>query len=481
MTPPGRGLLGADETVLALSRALADTPGAKYVCGLAVARSLAGLEPGNLLVACRDVASCVARAVEATGLAAVPGRAGTGAFTLRGRGPRSVTFVPLGERIDPVLARASFTATAMAVDLERGGHLIDPHGGQADIDSRVLRSVQGGVKPLVEHPRRLLLAANLRRDLGLEPDADTERALRDASPAVRRVPPGDAWRSLSSAMRAGGLSSTAGFLRRTGVLGELLPEVRAVYDVPQNYYHHLDVWGHTMETLDRLDEMLRRPFEHFKAYGDRMVSHLTRRVEGDVLRVQLLVLAALVHDVGKAGAVKVLESGRIRFEGHEELGAKLAARVACRLGFGRRATRRLCSIVGDHMRLGFLLKDGENVASRLDAAVEMGDRCVEVVMLSVADRMATRGEATTTEALERFKRLATRMLSDWFWLNDFPPLVDGNDVVVHAGVPPGPRVAELLLAARVAQRESIVGSRREALEYLAPDFKGKMDVRDRNL
>lgn len=457
-----------------VSHELGDPHGGAWLCGMAVAQAAAGSEIGGLLIAVEDVAFACDAVSRVTGLVRVPDRSHPEIRHLARRGERTVTLVPLGPGISQSCAHASYTALSMAVRLSDPGILFDPYDGMTDLEAGILRLVEPCLR---EKPERMLLASVLNRRFGLVPDPGTGSEIRFAAPYASNIPPRKVWGSLSSSLATGGLSATAGLLKDLGLLSELFVPVGAIYAVPQNYYHHLDVWGHTMETLERLDEMLARPFDFFKAYGDRMVSQLTRRVEGGVLRLSLLALAALVHDIGKAETMTVQESGRIRFQGHAEAGASLSNEVSRRLGFGARATRRLAAVVGDHMRLGFLMKEGESAGSRLRAAVEMGDRTIEVVMLSLADRMATRGEAATEEALKRFTRLSTRLMSDWFWLRDFPPLVDGEDIIVHMGIEPGPDVGEALFRARVAQRESIVSSRDEALEYLAPDFKGKMSMR----
>lgn len=474
--PGGLGeKLGADQLFSEVRCALEAPPGRYYAAGSFLLETLTGAEPGGILVLCvPDIARADGRIALATGMSPVAVARAPGLVHLTRHGERGVTLVPAGSTtIEEALGRASFTVLATAVDLAEPGELIDPLGGIGHLEQGILSAAS----PIEDDPERLLLAARLRARFDLEPDEDTMLSLRRSAPLARRVQPRRAWAGLAGVFTAGGLSGSAAFLKETGVLEQLFPALADIYDVPQNYYHHLGVWGHTLETLDHLQEMLRNPRDRFKAYGDRLAAYLTRRVEGGVRRRTLLVLAALVHDVGKASSMSLEPSGRIRFQGHQLDGARLAVPIASRLGLGVKATRGLVAIVRDHMRLGFLMKEGETTASRLRAAVELGPHCPEVVLLSLADRMATRGEATTDEALERFKRVASRLLADWFWLRDVPPLIDGSDIIVHAGIEQGPGVGEALLRARVAQRECTVASRSQALEFLAPDFKGKMNVR----
>lgn len=473
-----QAFIDADGLFGALAAALAEFgPGCFHACGTYVLEAVTGSAAGGILILCAAPVEEVGRKIEAaTGLRPLRSPSRDGVLSLEAPGERGVALVPRLGGLAEDLSRAGFTVTAMGIALGRGPtSFFDPLGGIADLEAgRLVAASKGAIE---ERPRLLLAAATLSSRFGLTPGGPTLEVMRAAAPAVRDLAPRAAWRALSRALSCRGLSRTACLLRDSGVLDILLPEVAAIYDTPQNYYHHAGVWGHTLETLDRLEEMLADPSSRFKAYGHRVSAYLTRSVEGEVLRRPLLALAGLIHDAGKAQTMNVEPSGRIRFKGHAIQGAGLAEGVARRLGLGRRASRHLVGIVRDHMRLGYLIKEGETTASRLRVALDLGDHCVEVILLSVADRLATRGQASTPEAVERYCRVASRVLADWFWLRDVPPLLGGGEVMVHSGLEPGPAIGDALLAARVAQRESTICDRAQALEFLAPDFKGKMDTR----
>lgn len=447
-------------------RRAASRPAEAYVCGAYILEGLTGREPGGLLVATAGDPGRLAEALaRATGRAVVNPGGREGVFSLPGKGGRSLTVVPLDRDIRTHLRGCDFTARAMAVDVFDGPprHLIDPFGGQADIDSRILRAVTR--RAFSDDPARLLSAVGLFAEYGLVPDEGTLSLMRSAAPLAGRIEPFRAWKLLACLFGGRGLSSGARLLERSGVLAGLLPEVAATLDVPQNYYHHLGVWEHTLETLDRLEELIEDPARCFRAFDSRIRGHLRRELEGGVTRRAYLGFAALVHDVGKPGTMSVEPSGRIRFQGHQRRGALLAGGIAGRLGLRRRGAAHLEGIVADHMRLGFLLEEGETAEARLRAVRALGRRCIEVVLLSLADRMATRGEASTDETMARYARLATRVMHDCFWDMDYPPLVSGDDIVLFTGIEPGPEVGRALFRVRVAQRESLVSSRIQALEY----------------
>ncbi len=466
--------LEADDLFREVARA-AGRPAETFVYGDWVLEAAAGRQPGGMLVATTtDPATLAGSLARSTGRAVVVPGHREGVFNLASPGRRNLTVLALDRDIRTHLSDSGFTVQAMAVDAcsRPPRELIDPFGGLADLDSGVLRRVTPAA--FTDDPARLLTAVELCARYNLEPESGTGAAMREAAALIGRVGPSRLWRLIAGLFGGRGLSEKARLLERSGVMAELLPEVARTFDVPQNYYHHLGVWEHTLETLDILEAMMDEPARFFPAFGGRILAHLNGGLEGGIDRRSYLGFAALVHDVGKPASMSVQPSGRIRFQGHQEVGGKLAQGIALRMGLGRRGTGHLRGIVSDHMRLGFLLKEGESVETRLRAVRELGDRCIEVVMLSLADRLATRGEASTEEAMERYRRMATRVMHDYFWDLDYPELVGGRDVLLHLGLTPGPEVGRALFRVRVAQREALVSSRRQALEFLAPDFKGRM-------
>ncbi|MBU1671616.1 MAG: HD domain-containing protein [Actinobacteria bacterium] len=472
-----RALL-SDDLLTRVRLALAlPAPDTAYASGLYIAETARGLAPGGLLLECRGDTVAAARSLSGgLGLIAVPVSGLPGGFRLVDKegGGRDITLRPLAGAIHDSLEDSGFTIEAVAIDLfpAPGAGILDPLGGLADLLDGRLRTSHP--RALIDDPARVLGAAELCNRFDLVPETETRVSLRSAAGLVAQLSPARAWACLSRILSGGGIGAAARFLKEFAVLEVVLPELEAIYDVPQNYYHHLGVWDHTLLTLDLLEEMMRAPAAYFPPYGSRITAHLAGELEGGLPRRCFLGLVALIHDAGKAHTMSVEPNGRIRFQGHALEGARLAAGVAARLGLGRRGSRYLIDVVRDHMRLGVLLKEGESVRTRLGAVRDLGGHTIEVIMLSLADRLATRGEASAEEGLARFRRTASRVMSDYFWERYSPALLDGRDVMVHSRVGPGPGVADALFRVRVAQREAQIGSRDQALEFIAPDFKGRM-------
>ncbi|HEX8689411.1 MAG TPA: hypothetical protein VF729_04125, partial [Solirubrobacterales bacterium] len=301
MSGAGGGLAGRLDAapIVALSRRALPGDEKAWIVGGAVRDAVRGAEVTDLDLAVAGDPATVAQAIARTG--------GGHSFELSAEfatwrtvaGDRSwqVDVTALrGETIEADLAARDFTLGAVAVPLE-GGEPIDPHGGLADLERRVLRVV--GESSFAADPLRLLRAARLAVDLGLEIDAGTVAlARREASRAAE--PAGE--RQLAELRRLlGGPDPLRGLmlLDELGLTAVILPELEALRGVEQGPNHHLDVHGHTLAVLERTLEV-EANLERFA--GDRAAEArqlLDELLADEMTRGTALRFGALLHDIGK--------------------------------------------------------------------------------------------------------------------------------------------------------------------------------------
>jgi putative nucleotidyltransferase with HDIG domain len=257
-------------------------------------------------------------------------------------------------------------------------------------------------------------------------------------------------------------------LDRVGVLGVLLPELEQLKGVEQNPYHHLDVWGHTLEVLRQLVEMERDGYALLDPQADAVREQLERPLAEELTRGHALRLAALFHDIGKPATRALTPDGRVLFWGHDELGAGMTEEIGRRLRVSTALTQFLALIARRHLRLGFLVHErplSRRQVYRYLRACEPVE--LEVTVLSLADRLATRGERTKPDALEKHLELARELAAEAIaWRSEPPPQAPlrGDDLMAELGLPAGPDVGRLLERLREAAFTGEVRSRDEALE-----------------
>lgn len=222
----------------------------------------------------------------------------------RTRGERA-EFHPAATLEDDLRHR-DFTINAMAMAMDADGRLIDPTGGAADLGGRVIRHIGDS---LAEDPIRILRAARLAARLdgfsiAPETQAEMARPTLVATGALATSTPERLWLELEKALATPRPSRFFVALHRVGALAAILPELDAVFGVPQRAKFHpeIDTGLHTMMVVDRAAVLTGDPAVRF---------------------------AALVHDLGKG----VTPQGDWpRHSGHEARGAALVRPLVRRLG-----------------------------------------------------------------------------------------------------------------------------------------------------
>ncbi len=371
-----------------------------------------------------------------------------------------------GETIEADLAARDFTLGAIAVPLG-GREPVDPHGGLVDLERKVLRAVGKG--SFAADPLRLLRAARLAADLGLEVDSGTV-ALARAEASRAAEPAGE--RQLAELRRLlGGPDPLRGLalLDELGLTAIVLPELETLRGVEQGPNHHLDVHGHTLAVLERTLEV-EADLERFA--GDRAAEArelLDEPLADEMTRGTALRFGALLHDIGKP-ATRGERDGYVTFIGHDSEGAEIVAGICRRLRSSRALMEHLRGLTLHHLRLGFLVHEAPLPRRRIHEYLRATEPvAADVTLLTVADRLSARGGGpfATEEAIEAHLSLAREMLAAALdWRRDGPPepLVRGGELAAELGMTPGVELGELLAELEAAQYAGEVGSREEAIE-----------------
>ena len=382
-------------------------------------------------------------------------------------------FSPLqGETIEEDLAKRDFTVNAMARSariVERlgviTGELIDPLGGRADLDARVLRVL--GPEAYERDPLRPLRLARFAAELGFEPDPDTARLTAEAAPRVADAAGERVFAELRRLVIADGALAGLALADRLGLLRAVLPEVADLHDVEQSHYHHLDVYDHTLEVLAKQIELEGRLQTVFgEADATRLGRILAEPLADELTRAQALRLGALLHDIGKPATRGTTPHGRVTFIGHDHVGERMVRSVCRRLRTSDRLARFLEGLTRHHLVLGFLVHerplDRRQVYRYLARTSPVE---VEVTLLSCADRLATRGRRAgeATEAHLDLARELMRAALDW--REHGPPSVPirGDDLARELGIKPGPELGRLLAELTEAAYAGEVTTRDEAV------------------
>ncbi len=351
-----------------------------------------------------------------------------------GRHPAEVKF-----ETDPKqdVLRRDFTINALLLDPSAlsgsnslSSKVIDYVGGLDDLRNRIIRAIGDPERRFEEDHLRMLRAIRFAARFVFEIEPATMAAIQKLHQRIKRVSPERIRDELVRILTEGAARRGFELLDESGLLGDILPEVAAMKGVeqPPEFHPEGDVWTHTLIML----EGLRAPSA-------------------------TLALGVLLHDVGKPGTFRVAD--RIRFDGHVELGEKIARDILTRLRFSNAETEQVIALIANHMRFKHV---PEMRDSKLKRMLRM-DRFEEHLELHRLDCISSHGNLDNYEfAKSKFEESPPEVLRP-------PRLVTGDDLI-EAGYRPGPDFARMLEAVEDAQLESKIHSKEKALELIKTSF-----------
>jgi poly(A) polymerase len=336
-----------------------------------------------------------------------------------GRRPEEVRF-ETDPRLD--VLRRDFTINGLMED-PMTGEILDYCGGQADLRKGIVRAIGEPRRRFAEDHLRMLRAVRFAARFRFAIEPETMHAIRELAPAIHRISAERIRGELIRILAEGDARRGLELLDESGLLAELLPEVKAYQGVPQppEFHPEGDVWIHTLLMLEKLE----RP-------------------------TVTLAFGVLLHDVGKPPTFRVAD--RIRFDGHAEVGAQMASQILTRLKFSNDECEQIVSLVANHMRFKDVL---QMRASTLKRFLRLPD-FEEHLELHRLDTQASNGYTAAYDFVrEQLTHLGEEELRP-------PRLITGRDLI-EAGYRAGPPFSKALEAVETAQLEGEISTKDEAL------------------
>jgi poly(A) polymerase len=331
-------------------------------------------------------------------------------YTPGSRKPR----VAFDTTLEGDLARRDFTINAMARPAG-GGELIDPFGGQADLQAKVIRAVGNPDERFSEDPLRLMRAVRFAAQLGFGIEGDTLAAIARNADKLATISMERISQEFTKTLVADHPGRFVRAYADLGLLKHFIPEFLDLRDP------HRTVVAGAGGPRPRYKDI----FEHTLLVLDRTPPVLTVR------------LGALLHDIGKPKTMS-LEDKEVHFYGHEAIGERMARRILTRLRLDREMVERVGLIISLSGRINAYEGDWTDGAVRR-VVREAGDTVEELLMLSRAD-VTSRREERVRAAEKRVDDLRVRieqLQADEDIARIRPPL-DGNDLMEMFDRRPGP-------------------------------------------
>jgi len=404
---------------------------------------------------------------------------GTGRVVLRGE-PLAVLDISTfkGHNIHEDLRHRDFTINALAMtipDFLAGAddRVVDPTRGSRDLRNKTIRACSKTT--FEEDPLRILRAFRFKACLNFSISTDTIAMIPGSLARLAGASPERIRDELIAALSAPSTFPALSEMDSAGIIDLLFPEILPMKGCIQNEFHHLDVWGHTLEAVKLLEYVLSNPGEYFDDLSEIVSQYCLEEPVKGRPRSALLKLATIFHDSGKPHAVSINSHGRIHFFGHEKISRQLFEKVGLRLRLAGREIKSVSGLVGGHMRT--LIFTREPVTSRAIYRLcrHFKRDFVGLFALFFADLGASRGPARP-EGVSSWTvgnvRDALRMCLEADRERQ-PPLLNGREVMDLFGLQPGPFLGRVLKKLDELQGEGEIKTREEAVEAARTLLKEK--------
>jgi poly(A) polymerase len=342
-----------------------------------------------------------------------------------GRHPESVTFATAEQDAQ----RRDFTVNGLFRDPIKD-RVIDYVGGAVDLEKRVLRAIGDAHQRFDEDKLRLLRAVRFATTLGFEIEEKTWQAVCEHAPAIQSVSAERIRDELIKIFLHPNRLRGFDLLMDSGLMAQVLPEILVLKGVeqPPQWHPEGDVFIHTRLMLSLLPEQVSLP----------------------------LVLSVLLHDIAKPATFAVDETGRIRFNGHDKLGAEMTGDILRRLKFPNDVIEPTQVAVEHHMVFKDVKKMKKSTLKRMMARPTWADE----LALHRVDCLGSNGLLDNYEFMQaKAEEFSQQPLIP-------QPLLNGRDLIA-LGWQPGKHLGAVLTEVQNAQLEGLISTREEALEWLA--------------
>lgn len=345
--------------------------------------------------------------------------------------------IKFSKTIEEDLSRRDFTINALALEIEKskiknknlkfkigesGFILIDPFGGQKDLESKIIRAVGEPEKRFKEDALRLLRAPrflveleslNIGESLHWQIEKETFQAIKKNAYLLKNI---SAERIRDEFVKII-MSKEAGrgilLLEELGLLEYIIPELRRGIGVTQNKHHIYTVFEHSVRSLN---------------YAAAQNYSLEVR------------LGALLHDIAKPFTKKG-DGPEATFFGHEYLGAKMTQKILERLRFSKEIINKVVHLVKYHM---FYYNVGEVTASgvrRFIARVGI-ENIDDLMKIREADRIGSGVPKARVYKMRHLLYMIEKVRRDP--ISPKMLKINGYDLMRILNISPGPRIGQIL-------------------------------------
>lgn len=370
---------------------------------------------------------------------------------------------PIGGSLEEDILRRDITINAIATNIKTGEIPSFCEFGIRDIQNKIIQGIKE--ENFTDDPLRLLRVFRFYAILGFEISPKLLNIIKTHAGLINKPAKERVEYELMKLFDGKFTAQALLKMDESGILEEIFPFVKELKQVPPNLHHHLDLFHHSIETVNQVQKF-------YETSSKEVQEHLERIDFGGFSRLAHLKLAAFMHDIGKFSTWTIEpDTGRHRFIKHEDVGAKLAVPILKKMCFSNKQIDYISYIIKKHMYPTAVVSAPElsdKVMMRYVRKSE--DNAIDTIIIAKADRVSAQGPEITKEIVEENLTLLDKLLQ--FYLDSketlapLPKLLDGKEVMAILNIKPSPLLGKILNELHEAQISGDILTKDDAVRFI---------------
>ncbi|MFH1092648.1 MAG: HDIG domain-containing metalloprotein [Candidatus Omnitrophota bacterium] len=380
-----------------------------------------------------------------------------------------------GRNIKEDLRSRDFTINTLCLDLHalmtdaKKKAFVDHFSAMEDIKNKCVRLTYE--RNFISDPLRILRGFVFCATLGFKFDHKSLELAKKSVYRLKQTSPERICEELAKIFTCNNSYKYVFDMDKLGILQVIFPEISQLLGLDQGEFHHLDAWGHSLQTLAELEKLLAVLEKRiFKKYARCVHKYLNEKISATRSRLWLLKLACIFHDIGKPATRFKEPDGKMHFYTHEKEGANIIKNIGYRVKLSVREIGVLKSLVRYHMRAGQIVNTVPSKRAKFRFFRDAGENAVLILLLTIADRKAMQGVLSRKKSFVFFEDEIFNMIVETFKNKDADKrklrLLNGNEIISLLNIKPSPEIGMLLKEVEEAQALDIVKNKKEAMRLV---------------
>ena len=379
-----------------------------------------------------------------------------------------------GKNIEDDLSRRDFTINALAVKIENFDNIkknvIDCFDGIKDLKKKEIKVVSK--KVFNDDPLRMLRAFRFASEYNFKISKETLSLIKKSSSKIITVAGERIKNELFRILNNKKSSQYIAVIDECGLLEKMFPVITKMKKSAKNFYYHpKGLFQHCFQTYEALEKIFIKLDKYFPQSKDILEQHLNEPFSENVNKKNLLKFIAVFHDCAKPECAKRMDN-KMRFLGHEELGAKKTAQIMKELKMSNKEIEFAKAIISEHMRPSNLAKS-EVITNRAQMRLfrDIKENTPYLLILAMSDwhsYKTLKKKIYSPKVLKQQEKSVAKLILGYYdFVNNKPKdkIIDGNVLMKELKLKPGKIIGELLQYINNAYEEGRIKDKTQALKY----------------